>query len=123
MPFFILGLTGGTLRLPECLAPLADCRSLPPAAAAPAATRHSPLLPPLQGVAGIAMGKSTVAQWMRELGVPVLDSDQVLPPVCTLHKGACASSASVASTRSRLVMLPGTAGCQPPGPPLLPFDP
>ena len=26
------------------------------------------------------MGKSTVAAWLRELGVPVLDSDQVLAP-------------------------------------------
>lgn len=68
------------------------------------------------------MGKSTVAQWMRELGVPVLDSDQVLPPVCTLHKGACVQSASAASTRSRLVMLPAT-GCNSPRPPLLPFNP
>ncbi|PRW61511.1 dephospho- kinase [Chlorella sorokiniana] len=27
---------------------------------------------------GMAMGKSTVSQWLQELGVPVLDSDQVV---------------------------------------------
>ena len=57
----------------------ADCRPLPPPAAC---RRHPPLPPCVAGSAGIAMGKSTVAQWLRELGVPVLDSDQARCSLC-----------------------------------------
>jgi hypothetical protein len=68
------------MRETDCLmsppATAAHCRLLPPAAA----THRLP--PCVAGSAGIAMGKSTVAQWLRELGVPVLDSDQARCSLC-----------------------------------------
>ena len=102
---FILGLTGGkhtTLSmllaatreltlwrcrlggLPVMLAVVSEATPPPPLSRLPPCLLHAAAeyaccvyacRPPC---AGIAMGKSTVAAWLRELGVPVLDSDQVL---------------------------------------------